>query len=91
MRALRRREAQAQRDVVAHAEERQQVELLEDHAQVVGAEAIPRGTAHRLQRVAGDFDAALARQQHARQQAQQGTFAATADSAQQHAAALLDP
>ena len=91
MRVLRRREAQAQRDVVAHAEKRQQVELLEDHAKVIGAEAVPRSTTHRLQPVAGDLDAALAGQQHARQQAQQRALATATDPAQQHAAALLDP
>ncbi|KAG1205010.1 hypothetical protein G6F35_011927 [Rhizopus arrhizus] len=89
--AAQAREAQAQRNVVAHAEERQQVELLEDHAQVVGAEAVAAGAAHGLQRLPGHLDAALAGQQHPGQQSQQRALAATTDAAQQHAAALLDP
>ncbi|KAG1544710.1 hypothetical protein G6F50_013836 [Rhizopus delemar] len=82
---------QREGDVFKHGLVLQQVELLEDHAQVVGAEAVAAGAAHGLQRLPGHLDAALAGQQHPGQQSQQRALAATTDAAQQHAAALLDP
>ena len=44
-------EVAGQLDVLAHRQERQQVELLEDHAQLIGAETITRGSTERVHRL----------------------------------------
>ncbi|MNL10653.1 hypothetical protein D3C87_1314600 [compost metagenome] len=72
------RELAPQQHVVQHGEVGQQVQLLEDDADVVGAKAVAPGAGQRTQIRPIHLDAAVRRGQHASQQAQQRALAAAA-------------
>ncbi|MNZ80420.1 hypothetical protein D3C78_990520 [compost metagenome] len=83
------REAAGQLDVGAHAEKRQQVELLEDVAAVVDAEAVAGAGRQRGQLLAEQAHAAALGQLHAAEQAEQGGLAAAAGTLEKQAFAAL--
>ena len=76
--APHRREAARQRHVVEHMQVRQQVELLEDVAHVVGAERIAPRPRQRRPGRSEQTHSAFMRQEHSGQQSQQRALAAAA-------------
>ena len=76
----RRREPHREQDVVPHREVGDQVEHLEDVADMGGAKAIARGPAHATQRFVEHVELTARGHEHAREQAQQRGLAAAAGS-----------
>src|SRR5690606_16389261 len=81
------REAAGKLHVFPYREERQQVELLEDVAGVVDAEAVAGAGGHLRQLPAEQLEAAAAGLLHAAEQAQQGGLAAAAGALEEQALA----
>ncbi|KAG9598263.1 hypothetical protein KCV01_g8738, partial [Aureobasidium melanogenum] len=76
--------------VLHRVQERQQVELLEDIADVVGAEPIPGRGPHRRKPLPQQHDIAGRRSQDTGKQAKQGALATTAGTAKEQALAWHD-
>lgn len=85
-----RREGAGQQHVVERREPGQQVELLEDEADVVGAEAVALAGGERLDPLPEQRDRAGGRQRDAAQHGQQRALAAAARAVQEHALARRD-
>ena len=64
----------ANTDVIEYVQPRQQVELLKDHAQMIGAKTVARGSGKCIQRLTRNMDAAGIGHDQATNQSQQGRF-----------------